>query len=416
MGENRHAMSLPRINATFELEHHVTLAYLLRPGHVVFRVKDLLESPRPADCLKAAPEDLRITVKDYSRDIEDGIPSAHCCGSIMLLYYMIHSAGATQPHVYVAAAAWVLWIAYGRLYLGVHSPIDLVAGAALGWCLLAFWQFVEQQYIAWLVSSEHLQLQVLLASFLLLRTYPMPSRYTDTLNYAVAWLGGWAGVTVAYRHLHTAVPLQDPATAAAVFWSGVSAGSGSSSSSPLNGWLGSDYNSEQPHGSQQQILQGVGVPLTVGKILVGFGVVCISRIATKQLMLMVLRSVFAIVPHHIRCWWQPPVPDCGQHVSRSSEVDNRSDVNICKEGQQLGASVPASLGALFGTCAYVTKLQNSSNRSPVLRQAKNGTAHDVAVTARFLSYVAVGYVIFTLDVWWQPLVSKLSTHPAWLDL
>jgi membrane-associated phospholipid phosphatase len=95
----------------------------------VFGLKDLLESPRPADCLKAAPSSMSITIRDYSGDIEDGLPSAHCSGSVALLFYCVEAAAAAglissecKLALQLAAAAWVGWIAFGRLYLAVHSP------------------------------------------------------------------------------------------------------------------------------------------------------------------------------------------------------------------------------------------------------------------------------------------------------
>jgi hypothetical protein len=95
----------------------------------VFGLKDLLESPRPADCLKAAPSSLAINIRDYSGDIEDGLPSAHCSGSVALLFYCVEAAAQAgllsseaKLALQIAAAAWVAWIAFGRLYLAVHSP------------------------------------------------------------------------------------------------------------------------------------------------------------------------------------------------------------------------------------------------------------------------------------------------------
>ena len=43
----------------------------------------------------------------------------------------------------------------------------------------------------------------------------------------------------------------------------------------------------------------------------------------------------------------------------------------------------------------------------VLRHDRHGVAYDVVFTAKFMSYVAVGYVIVTMDLWWQPFVSHL---------
>lgn len=112
----------------------------------VFGLKELLESPRPADCLKATSSSLgTITIRDYSGDIEDGLPSAHCSGSVALLFYCVEAAAAAglvgseaQLALQLAAAGWVGWIAFGRLYLAVHSPGEALVMVEAEFCQGAF--------------------------------------------------------------------------------------------------------------------------------------------------------------------------------------------------------------------------------------------------------------------------------------
>lgn len=372
----------------------------------MFRIKDLLEAPRPADCCFDAPQKLNITVKDYSGDIEDGIPSAHCCGSVMLLYYAIYAAADhlpadALPYVQLGAATWVLWIAYGRLYLGVHSPIDLVMGALLGWSLLALWQHIEEQYITWLLTSQHLHWQALLASFALLRSYPMPSRYTDTINYSIAWLGGWAGVVLGYRHIHPAVGAEHAAEAKALFkWSSAALTQMSSHCHGTNSSsLGSAF---RPGFSHQQVLLAGVVPVLLVKVLLGLMLTVLTKIVAKKVLLLLLQHVFRLVPLCIRCMWQPPV------VGSSSSEGVKGTAETCRTAfkHQTEQSGVAGRPCSAGMTVYLNMFDLSSFCT--LRHAPSGMPYDVIITAKFCSYVAVGYVIFTMDVWWHPLISRMA--------
>lgn len=37
-----------------------------------------------------------------------------------------------KPYVYIPAYAWAILVGYGRIYMGLHYPSDVIAGAALG--------------------------------------------------------------------------------------------------------------------------------------------------------------------------------------------------------------------------------------------------------------------------------------------
>ena len=57
-----------------------------------------------------------------------------------LIWYLHHNglvATRTAGVLYLAAALWVVWVAASRLYLGLHTPIDLIAGAVAGASVLS---------------------------------------------------------------------------------------------------------------------------------------------------------------------------------------------------------------------------------------------------------------------------------------
>eukprot|EP00967_Tisochrysis_lutea_P149106 scaffold285936_cov22-Tisochrysis_lutea.AAC.1 len=93
---------------------------------------------------------------EAARDIEFGCPSMHVALVLVMNGYAVHLllqyAHADQfpgafsfyvlEMVQAAAMAWVGVIAWGRLYLGVHSPVDLGLGAVVGMVRM-LWVFMH---------------------------------------------------------------------------------------------------------------------------------------------------------------------------------------------------------------------------------------------------------------------------------
>jgi len=371
-------------------------------GYVVFAIKDLLEAPRPADCLKALSGQLSIIVTDFSGDIEDGIPSAHCSGSVLLLFYAIDAATAAgwvvvewRALLQLAAVVWVAFVAWGRMYFGLHSPIDLVTGSLLGLSLLKLWQQVEGVYHSWLVSGQQLLVPaVLLISFVLLRCYPMPSRYTSCYQHTTAWVGGWAGVTLGYSFMHPATRL-----------------------------IATGYDTTVPYVSRsssqgQDQLQWLD-PATCIKALLGFALLAVVKILTKAVLLVVLQQLFGVIPTTIRCLWQPPVVGTAAQIARvgipARELCQKGSCSYdAKDHSEVSASDTAAAsdkpGQVIRRSNHIPAKGPASSFSRSfwdLRHDPHGMANDVVTTARFLSYVAVGFFIFTVEAWWQPLVKHL---------
>jgi undecaprenyl-diphosphatase len=84
-------------------------------------LKEVFDRPRPFEELPAAEPLLRATVGE-------SLPSGHASTSFagaLILSYVVRRA---VPALFVLAAL----IAFSRVYVGVHYPLDLVAGAAVG--------------------------------------------------------------------------------------------------------------------------------------------------------------------------------------------------------------------------------------------------------------------------------------------
>ena len=84
-------------------------------------MKAVIDRPRPTELL--AEVDLR-----QAQPFDAAFPSAHTTGAVALAVV----AGWAFPRWRLPALGLAVLVALARLYVGVHLPLDLVGGAALG--------------------------------------------------------------------------------------------------------------------------------------------------------------------------------------------------------------------------------------------------------------------------------------------
>lgn len=164
-------------------------------------LKDFCSSPRPS----AISGRVRLPGKEgktgegAAHAAEFGWPSTHVSCSIAL-------AGAVCSHTgsglagWAAAALWVGIIGFGRLYLGMHTPIDLRAGFLCGSALLVLWEALLFPVLdeRWIASGGSVTAAVLCTNvapaLALWRLYPRPTRPTPSRQFAVYFLGVSVGI------------------------------------------------------------------------------------------------------------------------------------------------------------------------------------------------------------------------------
>ena len=145
-------------------------------------------------------EDFTLHAKEY------GLPSSHTMNTLALTMYAVPHAAALAPEpyramlsamLYIAAGLWVGVIAFSRMYLGFHTPVDLYTGAVLAAACLHAYSAVDSALDAVLVRPGPVGVFVLAALTLAMRLHPCPVAYTPSFEFSVSFLGCSFGLGMA---------------------------------------------------------------------------------------------------------------------------------------------------------------------------------------------------------------------------
>ncbi|KAH7280047.1 hypothetical protein KP509_37G050100 [Ceratopteris richardii] len=176
-------------------------------------VKDTFSAPRPP-----SPPVRRFTVTDSEKVFasEYGLPSSHAMNTVgllgYLLLYSISHFDITGFHLVLLISLFVMIAVLtiiGRLYLGMHSPIDTYAGVFIGLGLLTLWSYIGEFLDSFIVSGSNVESFWVSLSILLQFAYPMPETPTPSFEYNTAFtgvaLGVVLGVNRTYHQYHHVV-------------------------------------------------------------------------------------------------------------------------------------------------------------------------------------------------------------------
>lgn len=177
--------------------------------------KDTTKLPRP-------PNGQGVVRLEKHYEHEYGMPSTHASNGIAMPWYIVYLSWErfAGPRVILVALAsfWTLSCLGSRMYMGVHSPADLVTGSALGVTLLAAAIAWAAPLDAFLMTSAHSVWVLPLLACLLVAVYPRPRRPYwlnspgDTTLIIGAWLGIAAGSALSYdaHMLRANAPITGP--------------------------------------------------------------------------------------------------------------------------------------------------------------------------------------------------------------
>lgn len=118
---------IKKYNIVLRLLMTGSLAYLLSGV-----AKDLWGRARPHELL------VDIISLDYFRG--PGFPSGHTALAVALALTLGHYIPRKYHWI---VASWILLVGLSRIYLGVHTPLDIVGGFAVGWISYALFRQVR---------------------------------------------------------------------------------------------------------------------------------------------------------------------------------------------------------------------------------------------------------------------------------
>nr|GEW30915.1 lipid phosphate phosphatase delta-like [Tanacetum cinerariifolium] len=102
---------------------------------------------------KSPPVRILTATKDEKENaLEYGLPSSHTLNTICLSGYLLHYVISCHENIdashqvagFTFACLFIGLIGLGRVYLGMHSVIDILGGLVLGLTILAFWLNVHE--------------------------------------------------------------------------------------------------------------------------------------------------------------------------------------------------------------------------------------------------------------------------------
>ncbi len=94
-------------------------------------IKILVQRPRPCNNFSLA----RLIIKRVACGNGFSFVSSHASNHFAIAGFLIAVFGTRYRWVIPAAFAWAFLICFAQVYVGVHYPVDVTAGAILGWCI-----------------------------------------------------------------------------------------------------------------------------------------------------------------------------------------------------------------------------------------------------------------------------------------
>jgi len=107
----------------------------------------------------------------------------------------IHDILALNPLHIVLGLLWVLQVGLSRLYLGVHSPLDLMGGLSVGCILVSIWLYFGDLIDHFVTSQANVEILCSLLGVLLVTLHPR-SNSTPSYSRAVVMVGLALGIVV----------------------------------------------------------------------------------------------------------------------------------------------------------------------------------------------------------------------------
>lgn len=174
-------------------------------------IKDFLMLPRPVS--KAGSKNPIVKVGDAHFETEFGLPSTHTMSGMLPAVVLL---GLVRHGVDVSIQSWAYSLLYtvavamSRLYLGVHSVYDVLAGALIGYVII-YTLHIYGDIIDQVLYVNPFGILLTLASMVAFLTiYPRSGPWSAGYGTSCQIYGSWAGIaTCLWYILHCNTFLRD---------------------------------------------------------------------------------------------------------------------------------------------------------------------------------------------------------------
>jgi membrane-associated phospholipid phosphatase len=161
-------------------------------------LKDIVSAPRPPS---PPVRKLLATHAEEESAQEYGLPSSHtinslCCAGF-LLYDICERDISSFWSLGALTGILIFGVLYGRLYLGMHSPVDVIVGVVMGTGILLVWCSTYKYLDAFIAHGENVPSFWAAIAVLLLFAYPTPERQNPSYEFHTAFNGVAFGMVAA---------------------------------------------------------------------------------------------------------------------------------------------------------------------------------------------------------------------------
>lgn len=209
--EDFYLLSLPILfwNADYRFARHMT--YIVTCGLLWGNLlKDVFRLPRPKNVEAQVWVPKSASGIDSTACRDFGFPSTHAMNSVSnsvftVMYCLRFGLGGVTFNAYTLAACalfWICSISFGRVYLGVHSPMDVKGGLFLGIALafIAGWPVqLCDRFDHWMLNVPHVGVVMLCIIIVVLCLNPQPRPMTPTFLQNCTCCGLFFGCSVGFR-------------------------------------------------------------------------------------------------------------------------------------------------------------------------------------------------------------------------